>query len=123
MNKTRFTVEIYAKGDANATILRMVTNHNEGTVPVTMLMLQMMFYGRHCEYPTITPKPHIEHVSNHEMHFYEGDEDKRKHTLTIIEKEIVGQVDLHEQPAQQPDSMEAPTIFRNTHNNLQTTHY
>lgn len=123
MNKTRFSVEIYAKGDANPTILRMVTNHNEGTVPVSMLMLQMVFYGRYCEYPNITPQAHIEHVSDHEMHFYEGKEDERKHTLTIIEKEIVGQVDLHEQPAQEPDSMEVPTIFRNTHNNLQTSHY
>jgi hypothetical protein len=136
-NKTKFAVEIHHSGEANNKLIRLVTNHNSGIVPVSLEMLIQVFYGNYAEYPNATPIPHIEVLGlrNEELHFYEGEGAKRIHTLTIIEKQEVEPVyegeETMENILNKPEDEhihdlgtdEAPTAFLNTRNNLETSHY
>jgi hypothetical protein len=135
--KTKFAVEIHHKGDANDTLFRLVANHNAGLAPVSLEMLQYVFFGRYAEYPDLNPIPHIEvcGLKGEELHFYEGAIPNRIHTLTIIEKQEVEPVyegeetmdDILNKPEDEHihdlGTDEAPTAFLNTRNNLETSHY
>jgi hypothetical protein len=127
-NKTKFAVEIHHQGDANISLLRLVTNHNSGIVPVSLEMLMQVFYGRYAEFPNGTPMPHIEvlGLNGEELHFYEGAIPNRVHTLTIIEKREIEPVYEGEETMKDitPDdehihgdeAAEAPTSFLNIPN-------
>jgi hypothetical protein len=134
-NKTKYAIEIHNTGTANDSLVRLVTNHNAGIVPVSLEMLMQVFYGRYAEFPNGTPMPHIEvlGLNGEELHFYEGAIPNRVHTLTIIEKREVEPVYEGEETIEDitPDdehihgngAEEAPTSFLNTRNNLETSHY
>jgi hypothetical protein len=68
MKKTKLMVDIHARGDMNDSIVRMVTNHNEGKVIVTLGLISTYCHAKWAEYPTITPVMRIdENVGKREL--------------------------------------------------------
>lgn len=51
MTKTRFTVDIFAKGTNNSPVLDMITNHNEGTAKIDYTVIQGWLKAIDARYP------------------------------------------------------------------------
>jgi len=97
--KTKFSIEIHGTGNFNDSIVRMITNHNEGLVDISFSTISGFIYGKYAEFPTITP------ITTMNTSYPKGTMEiieKGKHTITITKKEV------HEL---KEEAEEAPTLF------------
>ena len=81
--KTKFAVEIHANGQLNNDLLKMITNHNEGTVTIDLDVIQGYCLGSKAMYPSTVICSFVAE-ENHTLHIIE----KGKCTLTITEREL-----------------------------------
>jgi hypothetical protein len=126
----KLSVEIHNPGCYNEGIFKMITNSNAGIVPhISLLTIQMWVYAEHARIPILFDEPSFEFDGNNTIHIFEGKEGNRKPTLSITEREIVGSIKPDEvvEAKAEDESIhaieETPTLFVNTRNNLETTHY
>ncbi len=84
--KTIFSVEIYRNGKHNDSLIKMVTNHNEGLVTLTFAYITNYLHARFCEYPTIMPKVEMKESvgSSKTLEIIEDD----KPTILITQKTV-----------------------------------
>jgi hypothetical protein len=85
MKQTKFSVEIHANGELNESIIRMITNHNEGRVKIDMDIFPAFGKAKFAQWPTITKPFKFETNGDHTLDIWEGD----TNTLTITEKELI----------------------------------
>jgi len=56
MTKTKFTIDLIARGDLNDGIVRMITNHNEGKATIDVFYFEYYGKTRAAEWASVTPK-------------------------------------------------------------------
>jgi hypothetical protein len=101
MQKTKFLVEIHCGGSANDALIRMLTNHNEGKVSISLDLFRQYCRAKYAEFPTITPEFQLVSTTS-ALDVYEITGDKKKHTLTIIEKILPVDAEVMENELTEP---------------------
>ncbi len=84
--KKKFLVEIHANGSVNESILRMITNHNEGKANIDLALIRRRVECYRAEWASIASDFNTrENVTSHSLDIWEGE----KHTMTITQKTVV----------------------------------
>jgi hypothetical protein len=91
--KIKFGLEIHHHGDANDSLVRMITNHNSGEVVIDLDLIKKACLSRYAQWPGITPNfEFVEDISIRtevfKLEIYEVAGGKRIKTLTITEKAV-----------------------------------
>lgn len=105
---TKFKIDLIASGSLNDEIVKMVTNHNEGKVSISLSLIGAFIHIKHAIYPIIYENISFTECSpSNELLIKENG----KHTLTIQEIEV-------EPLVIQPDSEAEREIREETENDL-----
>ena len=86
MKKTKFSIDIKRSGSFNDGFIRMITNHNEGHITITIDAFEMLAKTQCFQWPTIYPDWEIVSLTG-SPHYIEVFENN-KLTVSIMEKEI-----------------------------------
>jgi hypothetical protein len=93
--KIKFGLEIHHHGDANDSLVRMITNHNSGLVVIDLDLIKKACLSRFAQYPEITPNYEfvesggtVRTMQADRLEIFEIRGNKRTKTLTITHKEV-----------------------------------
>lgn len=101
MKKVKFSIEIHSNGSYNDSLVRMITNHNEGKVTISFSTMVGHINAYYAQWPTISPITEVKSCyPANTLDIIEGG----KHTLTITRKVL---------EELQPGIDECPTVFLN----------